>query len=137
MNSERTLLLAALIGAAVCPCVASAAPTIVSSGAFSSGAHATKGTATIYKLDDGTRIVRLTDFGTSNGPEVHVYLSPATAVKSNEDVTSGGFVDLGDLKGNTGNQNYPLPSGVALDRYHTVSIWCARFHVNFGSAILK
>jgi hypothetical protein len=137
MKINRTLALAMFISTAISPCAASAAPTVVSSGAFTSGAHATKGTATIYKLDDGTRVLRLTDFSTSNGPEVHVYLAAAKVVKRNEDVTSAGFVDLGDLKSNTGNQNYPLPASVALDSYHTISIWCARFHVNFGSAALK
>jgi hypothetical protein len=91
------------------PGAASAAPVSLESGTFVAGIHPTAGTATIYKLDDGRRILRLTEFHTSNGPAVHVYLSSAREIKGNGDVTSGKIVDLGDLKGNEGNQNYALP----------------------------
>jgi hypothetical protein len=40
------------------------------------------------------------------------------------------------LKGNIGDQNYALPADVDIDRYRTVTIWCRRFSVNFGSAPL-
>ncbi|HYN31091.1 MAG TPA: DM13 domain-containing protein, partial [Ilumatobacteraceae bacterium] len=46
------------------------------------------------------------------------------------------FVDLGDLKGNVGPQNYEIPPDVDLDRYSTVVVWCVRFGVAFGSADL-
>lgn len=115
-----------------------AAPTSLESGTFVSGEHETAGTVTIYKLDDGTRILRLSNFHTSNGPDVHVYVSAAQEVKSNRDVTAGGkFVDLGSLKGNIGNQNYEIPADLNLADFHSVSIWCKRFAVNFGAAQLK
>ena len=41
------------------------------------------------------------------------------------------------VKGNRGDQNYQLPADVDLSRYESVSIWCKRFGVNFGSATLK
>ena len=47
-----------------------------------------------------------------------------------------GFIDLGSMKGNKGDQNYDVPAGVDLDKYKSVSIWCARFGVNFGAASL-
>src|SRR5436853_7378103 len=58
---------------------ASAADTTtkLASGQFHSGAHETKGTATIFRLADGRRTLRLTNFETSNGPDVHVYLVAA------------------------------------------------------------
>ena len=45
-------------------------------------------------------------------------------------------VDLGTMKGNLGNQNYTLPADTDLSKYPSVSIWCARFGVNFGNARL-
>ncbi|MBV8637844.1 MAG: DM13 domain-containing protein [Candidatus Eremiobacteraeota bacterium] len=126
-----------LLAASAIPLTASAAPTAVQAGNFENGAHPTSGTATLYKLDDGKTVLRLTDFRTSNGPAVHVYLTAATSVNSNGDVTSGKFVDLGDLKANIGNQNYDIPSDIDLSQYHGVSIWCSRFSVNFGYAKLQ
>jgi hypothetical protein len=48
----------------------------------------------------------------------------------------GRYVDLGDLKGNIGSSNYPIPEGVGLATLPSVSIWCARFHVSFAAAQL-
>jgi electron transfer DM13 len=46
------------------------------------------------------------------------------------------FVDLGDLKGNIGSQNYAIPAAVHLDRYRSVVVWCRRFGVPFAAAAL-
>ena len=48
----------------------------------------------------------------------------------------GRHVDLGDLKGNLGSSNYPIPADVDLAALPSVSIWCARFHVSFAAARL-
>jgi hypothetical protein len=135
MNIATRAALALSILATLVPLAAGAAPASLSSGSFVSGAHATSGTATIYKLDDGSRVLRLTDFSTSNGPKVHVILADH-AIAGN-DVEDAKSVDLGDLKGNTGNQNYAIPASVNLDDVKSVAIYCERFKVNFGAASLK
>lgn len=108
----------------------------LATGQFHSNAHETKGTATIHALADGRRVLRLTSFSTSNGPDVRVYLVAAEDVKDNETVKRAGYVELGKLKGNIGDQNYEIPASVDLKKYRTVTVWCARFSVNFGSAPL-
>lgn len=115
---------------------ASAANVKLASGQFHSGAHETKGTATVLQLADGKKTLRLTDFATSNGPDVHVYLVAAGDAKDNDTVTKAGFIDVGSLKGNIGDQNYDLPAGTDLAKYRAVTIWCKRFSVNFGTAPL-
>jgi len=110
---------------------------LLESGHFYSILHPTQGTATVYQLTDGTRILRLTDFTTSNGPDVHVYMVAAADAKDAPSVQQAGFIDLGVLKGNIGDQNYQLVSNVDLAKYRAVSIWCKRFSVNFGAAPLK
>ncbi len=82
--------------------------------------------------DGGTRrVLRLEeDFVTDNGPDLNVYLTSAADGFGDE------YVDLGDLKGNIGSQNYEIPADVDLDLYDTVVIWCVRFGVGFGSAEL-
>ena len=107
------------------------------SGQFYSILHPTQGTATIYQMGDGTRILRLTRFSTSNGPDVHVYMVAADDAKDVATVEKAGFVDLGVIKGNIGDQNYALGSDLDLAKYRAVSIWCKRFSVNFGAAALR
>ena len=113
-----------------------AAPATLAEGRFHSNAHDTRGTATVLNLGDGRRVLRLTNFATSNGPDVRVYLVAAADVQDNETVKTAGFVELGPMKGNIGDQNYDIPASVDLANYRTVTIWCKRFSVNFGSAPL-
>lgn len=108
---------------------------IAASGNFQSRSHPTEGTATV--LTDGIqRFLRFEDFKTDNGPDLNVYLStaPPDAPASEFD---DDFIDLGDLKGNIGPQNYELSADVNLDAYSTVVVWCVRFSVAFGAASLS
>jgi hypothetical protein len=107
-----------------------------SQGTFHDGAHATKGTATIYEGSGGNRVLRLTNFETSNGPDVHVLLGKAADAKDSEAVKTAGYTDLGSIKGNIGDQNYEIPGDVNLADVKSVTIWCKRFSVNFGTAPL-
>jgi Electron transfer DM13 len=114
-----------------------ALPQSLLSGQFYSILHPTAGTATIYRMGDGSRVLRFTDFSTSNGPDVHVYVVAADDAKDVATVQEAGFIDLGVIKGNVGDQNYALASDVDLAKYRAISIWCKRFSVNFGAAPLR
>ncbi len=111
-------------------------PMVLAKGNFRGLAHETKGAATVHQLGEGKRVLRLTNFETSKGPDVHVYLVAAEVAKDNATVKQAGFIDLGSLKGNKGDQNYEIPADANLNKYKSVSIWCARFGVNFGAASL-
>jgi hypothetical protein len=110
--------------------------TVLVSGNFHGVAHETKGIATIYELPGGQKILRFGEFETSNGPDVQVYLVAAEDANDSETVTKAGFIHIGALKGNIGDQNYELPSDVDLNKYKAVTVWCRRFGVNFGTAPL-
>ena len=107
------------------------------SGRFHSILHPTQGTATVYRLRDGSRVLRFTNFSTSNGPDVHVYMVAADDANDAATVLHAGFIDLGPIKGNIGDQNYALGADLDVSKYRTVSIWCKRFAVNFGAAPLR
>ena len=112
-------------------------PKPLASGQFYSILHPTSGTATVYQMGNGSYILRLTNFTTSNGPDVHVYMVAADDAKDAASVERSGFVDLGVIKGNVGDQNYVLNRDLDLAKYRAVSIWCKRFSVNFGAAALR
>lgn len=113
------------------------APQIVTlvSGEFMSRSHRTEGRALV--LNDGSeqRFLRFENFRTDNGPDVNVWLSPAPPDAPARDYLAD-YVDLGDLKGNVGAQNYEIPPGVDLAHHSTVVVWCVRFDVAFGTAPL-
>jgi len=114
----------------------SSSPQRLVSGQFYSILHPTAGTATIYQMGDGSRVLRFTGFSTSNGPDVHVYMVASDDAKDVATVQHAGFIDLGVIKGNVGDQNYILGPDVDLSKYRAVSVWCKRFSVNFGAARL-
>src|SRR5262249_15372404 len=111
--------------------------SILARGDFHGVAHQTRGTAIIHQLADGRRVLRFTDFSTSNGPALRVYLVAAADAGDNATVMRADFVDLGVLKGNQGEQNYEVPAGVDLSVYQAVTVWCSRFGVNFATAPLS
>ena len=119
------------------PVSQSASPArALESGTFYGVMHPTEGTATIYRMGDGARVLRFTNFKTSNGPDVHIYMVAADDAKDSASVLRAGFIDLGTIKGNIGDQNYVLGPDVDLSKYRAVSVWCKRFSVNFGAAPL-
>lgn len=99
--------------------------------------HSAGGTAQVLELPDDSRFLRFEeDFDVTNGPDLKVYLS-AAAQEAPGDALDDEFVDLGDLKGNIGSQNYELPAEVDGDRYRTAVVWCERFSVGFAAAELR
>jgi hypothetical protein len=95
--------------------------------------HQGTGTATVYELEDGSHVLRFEDFEVTNGPDLHVYLVPASN-PTNDDIVD--YVELGGLKGNIGNQNYEIPSDVDPMGFGSVVIYCQPFHVIFSIANL-
>lgn len=109
-------------------------PTVEVSGRFkdADSFHRGSGKATIYTLPGGKRVLRFEDFTVTNGPALSVYL-----VRSADGNVESGYLDLGKLKGNKGNQNYDIPAGTDLSSYRSVVIWCVPFRVTFATASLK
>jgi hypothetical protein len=121
------------------PFTASGDPQPLFTGRLQGKAHPTSGRATIYKGPDGKQYLRLTDFSTSNGPDVHVVLASAGDKNLTQEIVKGQLdnVELGPLAGNQGDQNYDLPASVDLQKYNAVVIYCERFHAVFGVATLE
>ena len=111
-------------------------PTVLARGRWRSLEHQTTGTVRILELPDGRRILRFEDLDTSNGPDLRVYLSE---IPESDDWHAYGvrFLDLGDLKGNLGSQNYRIPPGTDLTDVESAVIWCRRFEVGFAVAGLR
>jgi hypothetical protein len=127
-------------GAAAPVAVPDPAPVVLARGRLVSHEHASSGEAVVLRLADGSRVLRLQDLDTSDGPRLRVWLSAAPVLEG----SAGWYVfadaphlDLGDLKGNVGSSNYVLPADADLAALPSVTIWCARFSVSFAAASLE
>ena len=114
-------------------------PQPLFTGRLEGKAHQTSGRATIYRAPDGKKYLRLTDFTTSNGPDVHVILARSGDEDLKKDIVKERLdsVELGSLKANQGDQNYDLTGSLDLQKYNAVVIYCERFHAVFGVAALE
>ncbi|MDX1373727.1 MAG: DM13 domain-containing protein, partial [Nitrososphaeraceae archaeon] len=92
------------------------------------GFHMASGQVKILQTSDGP-VLRFENLDVTNGPDLYVYLATDTNAED--------YVSLGRLKGNIGNQNYPIPVDTNLDKYNTVLIWCQAFSTLFGSSRLS
>jgi len=117
----------------------SEAPRAVAQGRFvdADAIHKGSGGATIYQLQNGSHLLRFEDFRTTNGPALVVYLAKHPSPTQAADVTDGGYINLGKLKGNVGNQNYDIPEDTDVSEYNSVVIWCELFSVLFSPANLS
>ncbi len=95
--------------------------------------HKGSGTAKILNID-AKSILRFEDFSVTNGPDLYVYLSRSEKPDSNLE-SLGGYIELGRLKGNVGDQNYNFPPDA--NTYRTVVIWCKKYGVLFSYAVLR
>jgi hypothetical protein len=115
-------------------------PIVLADGEFISHEHATTGSARILELPDGSRVLRIEGLDTSDGPDLKVWLTDQPVIDGDAGwgvFDDGLYVSLGELKGNRGNQNYPIPADADLSDFSSVSIWCERFAVSFGAAELN
>ncbi|WP_395399261.1 DM13 domain-containing protein [Arthrobacter sp. UC242_113] len=118
---------------------APAGPVQLAVGSLISHEHATTGTVRIIQQPGGKRVLTLENLDTSNGPDVHVWLSAADVVEGTAGWFTAGsaeYFDLGVIKGNKGNQVYALPDELDLARFQSVDLWCVQFSVSFGAAQL-
>lgn len=109
---------------------------VLATGSVRPVAHEGSGTVKLLKLlPHGDQIIRLEDLDVLNGPKLHVYLSSEYNVESHDDL--GDTIDLGELKGNKGNQNYLVPDNVDATKFKSIVIYCVPFKVVFASANME
>ena len=113
--------------------------TVTAEGTFISHEHSTAGKARIITLEDGSRVLRLVGLDTDNGPDLKVWLAAAPVIEGRDGwfvFDDDEYLSLGALKGNKGNQNYPIPDDADISDLTSVTIWCERCSVSFGAAEL-
>jgi hypothetical protein len=107
-------------------------PRLLGAGSFVGLAgHEGTGDAGFFELEDGSVVLRLERFDIENGPDLRLYVVPGGGQVS----PAGGSVDLGQLRGNVGDQTYELPADLELTVGDwTVLVWCEAFSVEFVAA---
>jgi hypothetical protein len=106
----------------------------LASGEFEDAEHDTSGRVEVLELADGRRFLRFEDLASSDGPDLHVWITDQRSGGGWGSYDDGRHLKLGELKATHGNQNYEIPESADLAGLRSVVIWCDRFNVAFGTA---
>lgn len=88
--------------------------------------YSVEGTFTLIDTDDELELTFGSDFRSSNGPGLFIYLS-------NSGTSVNGGIELGPIKANSGMQTYTISKEDAqLNSYSHVVVYCKPFGVSFG-----
>jgi hypothetical protein len=94
--------------------------------------HRGNGDAAVYRLEDGSVLLRFEQVDIGSGPELDVYVVPGPDQRG-----PGGGAYVAPLTAERGNQNYAVPGGVDLTTgTWTVLVWCETFDVEVANATL-
>lgn len=103
---------------------------LLAGGFTGADGHAGTGKATVVRDADGARTLTFTEFDVDPGAKSVVWLTT-------DDSSFDDRVELGDLKGNVGDQQYAIPNEADLRKYETVVIYCTPFTVRIAVAPLS
>ena len=81
-----------------------------------------------FTQEMGKDLLHFSDIKVDEVPDGHIYLA------KNGDRTQG--IDLGILKQFSGDVTFTLPAGTNLTSYDSVIIYCEKFNVEIGRAVL-
>lgn len=111
---------------------------ILGSGSFkgADAGHKGGGIAKLVQSKDGKVTLDLSNFKSTNGPDLKVYLVKTDKIMSASDVTGNEFLSLGALQSPEGDQSYTLPEGVNPAEFGSVVIFCQQYSVLFSAASL-
>ena len=95
--------------------------------------HSGAGDAELIAQGDGAYVLQFRNFDIQNGPDLKVYLVPG----ADQTGLAPGSINLGDLRGNVGDQLYQLPAGTEIGSGdYTALVWCEAFSVEFVGATI-
>ncbi len=98
--------------------------------------QAGSGTATLYRLPGGGRVLRLDPFVVTRNSDLFVWVSEARAPRTSEEALRAPHVQIDRLKSTAGAQNYLLPDSVDADQVRSVVVWCEPVRTAYAAATL-
>ena len=110
-------------------------PQLLSYGEFGSvhEQRPAKGIVRLYRLGNGEHLLRMEQFSIVRGPGLHVYLTARPGVRQ-ADIVLEDFIDLGELRAQSGELNYLIPADIDLSGYRGVVVFTPFFNDIYATA---
>lgn len=114
-----------------------ASAPVVAEGPFYDVEKPGSGSARVYRLDDGRRVLRLENFQTAENTDLFVWLTDAPRPATSVEAINARRVELGNLKSTVGNQNYEVPADADPALLRSVVVWCQPVAIAYTAAALS
>jgi hypothetical protein len=96
------------------------------------------GTVTVYRLADGSHVVRLDNFFVTANSDLELQFSPLEAPRTTKQVTDNArSPSIAALDVTTGSLNLSVPAGVDPTQYRSIVIWCEVANSAYSAATLR
>ncbi len=109
----------------------------VATGGFYRIDQVGKGRMTIYRLQNGRHLLRLSGFYVKPNIDLEIRLSPLRAPHSTREYLSAPSTLAAALDITAGSMNFTIPKGVDPTRFRSVVIWCPIISSAYSAATLK
>ena len=109
---------------------------VVASGPFYKVEIKGEGSAKLYRLADGRRILRFEGFETGENTDLFVWLSEARRPTTSSEALHAPHVEIANLKSTLGTQNYEIPASVPTEKIRSIVIWCQPVAIAYAAAAL-
>jgi hypothetical protein len=118
------------------PAMSAAGTVTESAGSFYRIDQSGTGTVTIYRMADGSHLVRLDDFFVTPNIDLEITLSPLEAPRTTEQFMSAPWAWVAPLDVTAGSMNFVVPPEVDPTQYRSVVIWCPLIDSAYAAATL-
>ena len=96
-----------------------------------------EGEVSIYRLSDGSRILRFDEeFTSSRAPDIHIIFT-RNPDPLDERGVGVDYIDIGSLRANVGAQTYTVPESVDFSRYPVMALYSAEFEQVLGTLTIQ
>ena len=109
---------------------------VIAQGSFYKVEVRGEGTAKLYRLPDGKRILRFENFETGENTDLFVWLSEVPKPTNSAQAVGSPHVEIANLKSTIGTQNYEIPASVPTEKIKSVVIWCQPVQIAYAAVTL-
>ena len=112
-------------------------PTLIGYGEFATldNKRPATGVVRLFRLGTGEYLLRLENLSVTRGPGLHLYFT-ATPAPRDIAVVQSDFIDLGELRAQSGDLNYVIPADIDLREYRGVVVFSPYFRELYATAAL-
>ena len=118
------------------PAMSAPGTTVVSRGDFYRIDQVGQGTATLYRLADGTYALRFENFFVTPNSELEIRFSALDAPKTTDQFVNAPQATVTALDVTAGSLNFTVPPAVNPRQFHSIVLWCEQLHSAYAAVSL-